>query len=649
MSLLLAALLAQELPFEEIAAKAGGQLTWLDDGRAVLDQEGRGKRPAPERPSIEVFEEAKKKAAEQGRMILWYAPRIEGGHMYRPALPDGYARQLLFSHPEVVALLERKFVLMRATADKALADATGIHAFDAVEPAIILVAPDGTVLHVIERIRTFNADWLIETLRGQLARHSKYNPAPGKSVEEMILGGDYEAALRENPKAYLSAVLARRMRRGEEALGLAKKAKEPEADVEAGRVLLAMNRIDEAKKSLAGGLKSKRGDEALYYLGLAEYWTGGDPDDRWRELIGKHPDSPWAARAAVNFVKDVDTYRKGGSVHGFEDVFWAPDEAYAGLRGTRLPRDRKDVADVARRGVEFLLRAQRADGGWTDSRYCYWPNQEITPNVWVAATALAATALLEYRDLAPERIDAALAKAEQYLADDKHLNPGKNEECYAQSFKLLYYLKRGDKEKVAATARLLGALQDADGWFSHEYPNPFATAAGLHALEEAVAAGVDVDSALITKAADALESTRGEGGAQAYSKGRPPSGLKDSMARIVQCDSTLLRADRLTLNDVRNAFDTFWRYRDNLETIRVCDFHSDGELGGFFVLHSLFFTSEAIRVLPDEERVEHYNALKDWLLAIPEFDGSFLDSHELGKSYGTAMGLLTLKNCVERR
>ena len=29
---------------------------------------------------------------------------------------------------------------------------------------------------------------------------------------------------------------------------------------------------------------------------------------------------------------------------------------------------------------------------------------------------------------------------------------------------------------------------------------------------------------------------------------------------------------------------------------------------------------------------------------LPEIDGSFIDSHELGKSYGTAMALLSLKN-----
>ena len=36
------------------------------------------------------------------------------------------------------------------------------------------------------------------------------------------------------------------------------------------------------------------------------------------------------------------------------------------------------------------------------------------------------------------------------------------------------------------------------------------------------------------------------------------------------------------------------------------------------------------------------------VLKIGEIDGSFVDSHELGKSYGTGMALMVLKNSVNR-
>jgi len=33
------------------------------------------------------------------------------------------------------------------------------------------------------------------------------------------------------------------------------------------------------------------------------------------------------------------------------------------------------------------------------------------------------------------------------------------------------------------------------------------------------------------------------------------------------------------------------------------------------------------------------------VLAIPEIDGCFVDSHEIGRSYGTAMALMCLSGC----
>ncbi len=140
-------------------------------------------------------------------------------------------------------------------------------------------------------------------------------------------------------------------------------------------------------------------------------------------------------------------------------------------------------------------------------------------------------------------------------------------------------------------------------------------------------------------------STRGNNGQQAYSRGRAPSSFKDSMARIVQCEYALHRAGRLGRSKVSAALRQFWKYRDRLETIRVCDFHSDGQLGGFFFWHSLFLSSEALPSLPARDRFAHLEKFLDWILSIPEIDGSFLDSHELGKSYGTGMALLTLSNC----
>ena len=51
---------------------------------------------------------------------------------------------------------------------------------------------------------------------------------------------------------------------------------------------------------------------------------------------------------------------------------------------------------------------------------------------------------------------------------------------------------------------------------------------------------------------------------------------------------------------------------------------------------------EAARTLPETARSEQVRKFRALILSLPETDGSFVDSHELGKSYGTAMALLIL-------
>jgi hypothetical protein len=80
----------------------------------------------------------------------------------------------------------------------------------------------------------------------------------------------------------------------------------------------------------------------------------------------------------------------------------------------------------------------------------------------------------------------------------------------------------------------------------------------------------------------------------------------------------------------------------------VCDFHSDGELGGFFFWHALFLTSESIKALPPGKREAHHQKMLEHVMTIGEVDGSFVDSHELGKSYGTGMALMVLRNSSKR-
>src|SRR5690606_28968319 len=153
------------------------------------------------------------------------------------------------------------------------------------------------------------------------------------------------------------------------------------------------------------------------------------------------------------------------------------------------------------------------------------------------------------------------------------------------------------------------------------------------------------------KGAEALLSARWANGAYSYggtARGDAPrASRKDAAARMPLCEGVLLAAQRSDLARVTDAFRNYFQFMDRIETVRRNDFHSDGELAGFFFFHGLYHSSEVNKLLPEEERRANAARIREILRTIPEMDGSFVDSHEIGRSYGTAMALLTLANVEE--
>lgn len=571
---LLVLLLAQSAPEDALFRKCDSQIPWITDGLELVD--GTPNPPIPDVDRLALLERAKTLAREQKRRILWYCPRLAGTHTSRAAVLDTYARVALFTDPRLVDFVNATFVPLRMACDAKASAATGIKFPDQIEPALIVLTPEGKVVKVVDRIRTFNAD----VIRASLGGGDDKSPCRGKSRSDLEKDGS---------------------------------------------------------------------PEALYYLCALEMQSGRDPEPRWRALVEKHPESPWAWRAASNLVLGRDGRRHGPMTHLVEDLADTP------------------AGEPAPRAVEFLLRAQQPDGSWSDGRYCYgwagymirkriqeglldpgyksWPDLTLQPNFYVAVTALAARALLEWRDAAPARIDEALARAENYLADDGRVSHDKCEACYAEAYRLHYYTAKKDHPRMNKLVRRLADLQDRDGFWGHEYPSAFATAAVVHILVDARKAGADVPETLFRRAGDALLKTRGEDGRQAYrhEPGKPMSSEKNSMGRTASSELALLECGRGSLADVAAGVDAYWKHLARLEAVRLCDNHADEELAGFFYFNSVFNTLEAARALGEPRRSGHLQKFRAQILAIPEPDGSFVDSHELGKSYGTAMALLILR------
>ncbi|HTF56585.1 MAG TPA: hypothetical protein VK661_05055, partial [Planctomycetota bacterium] len=508
----------------------------------------------------------------------------------------------------------------------------------------------------------FNADFIAAALRSVLEKYAPGAPPEGATGDDLMKGGWFEAAAKKLADDPLKlAELRRREGKIDEALGLLDAAAKKGADASAvatvrGRTLLSAGRLMEARGSLGKGASP----EAAYYLAHAERMLGRDDvaNGIWAKLAESSAEDRWGWRAAANTTIHKDQKAYGPAAVGFEDVFWSAAPG-AGATTTRWERTPADLEDVAKRAVAWLLRNQSANGSWNDARYAYWPSPAIQPNVHMAVTGLACAALLEWRDVDPARIRAALAVGEKFLLDEKNMARGQNEEPYADAYRLLYLArkhatladdeaKKTSKERMNAIVKKLAAIQGKDGNWAHEYPNPFCTAAVLQMLLLARKAGAEVEEGMLARGAEALKATRDDKGRQAYSADGKGDNDPNSSGRDAMCEAALLELKATERESFEAAMDQFWSFLDKRENVRVCDFHSDGELAGFFFFNNFFHTTEAFSLLEGKGREESLAKAAAHLAKIPEIDGSFIDSHEMGKSYGTAMGLLSLKNALRR-
>lgn len=775
----------------ELVERAGDQIDWMQDPYARYDlARGSQRLQAPERviDRTLLLDRALERARHEKKLVLVYVPRIEGRPMYRAPLLDDYMRLALWSDPATIELVNRRFVPLRLYVDRSVAARFGVdnvdsaapQYLDALEPALFFLDGAGTVVHRVDRIRTFSTAWFRELARDVL-RQQRASNTPSVSVElaraqvsalaaredrstvrsgvvaedpaievevwlaEQELKDGNEAAVgpildavaprvaafaesvqaalteleAEKPDASSDAYalwarrfraqtsqvrraqqlaanlvlqragLLRTQRLHEQALQLlvgveGSMAQEllahPAYAVEVARCHIAAGRYGEAHAALSANAveTANMSPGAANHAAEAEWWRGvccfkkgsiEAADRHFADTVAMAV-HPWAARAAAMLAVAEDTTRRSPLAHGFEmlEVLEARSAAGTPAKSTVLQRDGRLPAvleDTARDAFAYLLAQQCSDGSWRDARYAYWPSPTILPNVRVAVTSLAATALLTWRHIDPQRVDAALARAERYLCDDDRVALGTEEEVYAQAYRMLYWTRRVKArfgvrdEAVQNLGKLVAraaAIQDkGSGFFAHEYKNAFCTGSMLWSLWQVRQSGVVVEDDVILLGLSALRSARRDdgsfsyGGAAADRDAKRPAQesitrLKDASARMPVCEAVLHAFG--TSDDARlaHAYETFLLYLDRLEKVRKADFHSDGELGGFFFWHAVFHASEACGPLSDELRGRVVARLRELVVRIQEIDGSFIDSHELGKSYGTAMALLTLAN-----
>lgn len=577
----------------DLAARAGSAVPWRGDLKAALAE-----------------------AKETGKPVFWYVPAVVGSPMDRKPEIDRYLRGGPFSWPSTIDLLATRFVPVAEPAKGELAKQHAVARNKFLEPGYLVLDGDGKALLRVDQVTSLHPEWFEAPLR--------------RLVKAPADGFPCSAALREAWAAY-------------------------RAGDRDGAQQRAAAVLDERPAPAVAA-------EAHWLIGAALLRSGQRAAalQRWSALGQALPDQPLAWKAAL----EVEGHGPFG--RGFEDFLPLPPAALAAdpIDGTRLPGV-YDEAELWRRGVAYLVAMDGGDGVLRDSQYDFGGTDGL-PNVHAAVTCLAGEALLAAtRKDAPfplpealaARAEATLQRMRANVESDRMVAVSDRDEivwarAYALRFLAAWTRARGGDAEAVQPALQRGvaalvALQPETGVWFHEYGNPFAIATALQALGFAKQAGIEVPQANVEKGLRALAMNRTEAGAFTYGhtdNGKPRASLEAAAGRMPLCELGLFLFGASDQARLRAAVETGQRHHGLLAAVRKYDDHADRHgYGGFFFWFDLLARVEATARLDDAAaRLELQRQMRALVLDLPEFDGVFVDSHELGRCYGTAMALLAL-------
>ena len=119
--------------------------------------------------------------------------------------------------------------------------------------------------------------------------------------------------------------------------------------------------------------------------------------------------------------------------------------------------------------------------------------------------------------------------------------------------------------------------------------------------------------------------------------------VEGAAGRMPFLEFALALNGRATADAVRQSLAASFTHHGLLERVRKVDDHADAHHnGGFFFWYDQWGRALAAGHASDRAALDRQRKL---VLEIPEFDGCWVDSHELGRVYGTAVALLTLAAC----
>jgi hypothetical protein len=575
---------------------------------------------------------ALERARQEQKPIFWYVPAALSSPMDRRQELHWVQRGAIYSDPAVIELLNEHFVplelsfaplldrgddgegapaVVEKDARRPLAERYGLSARRFIEPGFALLDARGELVHVCDRLSVHENRWFGERLARIFAQHG---PA---------LFGEREAPRLRSLAEVLPAALA------------------------AGIAALQSGDYAGAEKHFAAQPEQPA---ALFLRGacLHVLGRGAEGDALWKKLAALRDAEPWSGKAQL----ELD--RWGPFLLGYERYRALPEGAEHGseLRTSATGAALEPREALLRPALEFLVDMPRSNGLYRDSRYDFGGSDSL-PNVHVAVSALAALALLEGRELLPERIAPVLDELRRALQDEQQLAADDEDEIvWAHACRALFFARSAELEpKHAATAKaklreivraLASSQLDGGGW-RHEYPNAFTTGFVLYALQRAGAQGASFPAERLASAGEALARVRGESGSWPYGFGRPPKQPIGSACRAPWCELGLAVAERSEPARLEGALALAFEHHAALAAVRRYDDHSDEHHhGGFFFWFDMLGRAACASQLSGAPRTRYLGELAAQIASMREVDGTWIDSPEVGKVYGTAMALICL-------
>lgn len=579
---------------DEVAARAGTAIRWNTE-----------------------FELAREQSMMSGKPLFWYVPTVAGTFMDRKPVIDRYMLAGIFSWPAIVNLINERFVPLRLKPGAGEAEKYGLEPYRFVEPGFVVLSAEGELLGKFDRLTTQHPQWLYSRIAGLVGEAKTWSQMAGEPGREG-LDGVWKLLVESDWSAEIPGSF------------------QPVAGTEMELELLR------------GIQQHRRGQQQK-------------AAETWRSASRLYPDHPLAWKAAM------EAQGIGPIGRGFEVFSILPEKAWrAGLdsAGSAAPEATWSEQELWTRSAAFLVGMQAESGGYFDSDYDFGGFDSLA-NVHVAVTALVGMALLEAQpritDAAlRQRIGGSMERALAFCLDDSRINPlDRDEILWAEAYRVRFAAAAnrasGDGRYSAETARLAKRLENLQlnngSWF-HEYPNAFVTATALIALRDARdLAGVTLDDSRVNLGLKRLENQRFANGAWPYGTRREgeenPRRIEPvpaSAGRIPLCELARFRWGAVSSEELARAAATGIEHHELLAKALKYDNHtSTYAYGGFFFWYDMQARSEAIAAIADTAtRQALAEKQRNLILSLPEIDGCFIDSHELGRCYGTAMALLSL-------